>query len=182
MVARILLLGYGNIDRQDDGVAWHILKTLSQYLNLPEADLTYLDFPFEVRIPSLQGKPGDGNFISIDLWFVSQLTPELAEIVSKYETICFIDAHTGNIPEDTNFKPIKAGYQASPFTHHLTPQSCLELARVMYGQAPESHIMSVRGYEFGFSNQLSEKTGILANEAAKKLEGWLKQKYMINIK
>ena len=35
MEKKILLLGYGNPDREDDGVAWHVLKGVAEGLSLP---------------------------------------------------------------------------------------------------------------------------------------------------
>ncbi len=38
MGCSILFLGYGNVDRQDDGVAWHILDLIGRHfgLNVPD--------------------------------------------------------------------------------------------------------------------------------------------------
>ena len=81
---KLLLLGYGNPDREDDGVAWHILRALTLKLGLA-APASYEDeFP---------------EFALIDFAFYLQLTPEMAEEVASYEYVCFIDAHTGSIPE-----------------------------------------------------------------------------------
>ena len=42
---KILLLGYGNPDREDDGVAWHILRALAVKMGLPAPDSYEDDFP-----------------------------------------------------------------------------------------------------------------------------------------
>jgi Ni,Fe-hydrogenase maturation factor len=175
MAAKVLLLGYGNIDRQDDGIAWHILQSLAQRFNLTGNDFPNLDLPLEVQFPSPEEITGDRALTFIDLWFVPQISPDLAETISHYDKVCFIDAHTGSVREDVHFEHIDAGYQASPFSHHLTPQTCLELSRVLYGQLPHGFLLSIQGYEFDFSNELSEKTANLAVVAVEKLSTWLHQ-------
>ena len=157
MSATTLILGYGNPDRQDDGVAWHILCNLADRLDR--------------SIPSFEeGFTLDGD--DPDLFFVLQLTPELAEIMADYQRVCMIDAHTGVIPEEVKLTVLEPGYQHSPLTHHTTPQTCLALAKTIYNSVPEAVLVSVRGYEFGFSHLLSAKTKKLAKQAEKTIWSW----------
>lgn len=153
-----LILGYGNPDREDDGVAWHILAGIARRLHRPVPDDFSEDF-------SSQGSP--------DLLFVLQLTPELAETVAQYDRVCLIDAHTGNIEEEVRLAKIEPQYQASPFTHHLTPQTLLNFTQNLYGAQPEMILVSVRGYQFGFINALSDKTAALSRMAEQKIWEWL---------
>jgi Ni,Fe-hydrogenase maturation factor len=172
MAGRILVLGYGNVDRQDDGVAWHILNAIAKHFGLPAPDPTGEGFN-----QSNPGIPTDGSSEPsvgslngpVDLAFVLQLTPEMAETLANYAVVCFVDAHTGNVPQEVNFEEMQGAYQASPFTHHLTPQTCLALAQALYGHAPRGFLMSVRGYQFGFTNDLSEQAKQLATTASEQL-------------
>jgi hydrogenase maturation protease len=107
------------------------------------------------------------------LMFVLQLSPELAETVAGYERVCFVDAHTGNVPDDLNVVDLEAGFQTSPFTHHMTPATILALARSVYGRAPQARLVSVRGHEFGFSHALSPRTADLAGQAVEQIVDWL---------
>jgi hydrogenase maturation protease len=156
---KTLLLGYGNIDREDDGVAWHALTGLANELNVP--------FPHD---PSEVFEPLSGNPA---FFFSLQLTPEFAEEIAQFERVCFLDAHTGNYPAELNFQQLSPAFQNSPFTHHLTPQSCLALAETLYGKAPEAILVSIKGYEFGFSRNLSEQTGRLVKQAVARIINWL---------
>jgi hydrogenase maturation protease len=154
-----LIIGYGNADRQDDGVAWHILRGVARRLGreIPETPEEGLEPVGELP----------------HLMFVLQLTPELAETVAAYKRVCFVDAHTGNVPEDLRIVPLNGQFQASPFTHHLTPETCLALCETLYGQKPEAILVSVRGYEFGFSHSLSAPTSALAQQATRSILKWL---------
>jgi hydrogenase maturation protease len=162
MMQRTLILGYGNFDRQDDGVAWHVLAEVARRLGRTAPDS-----------PEEEFTPDDGT---LDLLFELQLTPELAESIALYDRVCFVDAHTGAVPHDVNRVVIDAEFQASPLTHHLTPQSLLTFAQTLYDARPEAMLVSVRGYQFGFERTLSPLTTQLAEEAAEKIVEWVRKK------
>ena len=87
--------------------------------------------------------------------------------------MCFVDAHTGAVPNDVNVSEIAAEFQASPLTHHLTPQSLLTFAQTLYNARPEAILVSVRGYQFGFERALSPLTAQLTQQAAEKIVEWM---------
>ena len=153
-----LIVGYGNADRQDDGIAWHILCGIAQRLGR-----------------SMPAVPEDGFFPEgedIDLWYVLQLTPEMSEEFARYQHICFVDAHTGNIEQDIMLQPVDQSPATSAFTHHLTPAACLALTQTIYQRSPEARLLSVRGYEFEFTRDLSHKAAALVSQAVDLLWDW----------
>ncbi len=158
---RLLIIGNGNPDRQDDGAAWHILRAVALKLGLPASE-SYEDLFPESSL--------------VDFTFALQLTPEMAEEINMYEYACFIDAHTGNIPEPMRLIEVESEFQASPFTHHLTPQSLLSICETLCGSKPEAVLLSVRGYHFGLSQQLSEETANLLPQAVELLWDWLNKR------
>jgi len=151
MAMRILIFGYGNPDREDDGVAWHILARLATLLGQP--------IPDEPEEPFPSGQ-------TTDIQFALQLTPDVAELIAEYDAVWFVDAHTGQVPEDLHIEKVQPVFQRSPFTHHFTPQSCLSLAQALYQKMPFCELVSVRGYMFGFQRRLSAQTEILCTQAA----------------
>lgn len=155
---KALIIGYGNPDRGDDGAAWHILQQLAKRLELPEPSQD---------IDSL-GQQEE----SLDLLCTLQLDPQLAELIADYDRVCFVDAHTTAYPDDIRYETIKGKFQASPFTHHMTPETCLALAETLYGYAPPAVVISVKGFQFGFSPTLSSRTAKLAEMATKRLIAW----------
>ena len=161
---KLLIIGYGNPDREDDGVAWHIQHALIQKLGLPAPD------SYEDEFPQVE---------QIDFSFYLQLTPEMAEEIAAYEYICFLDAHTGNIPEEVRLIDVKSDFQRSPFTHHLTPQSLISICETLYGRKPEAALLSVRGYQFLFSRQLSNETAALVPQAVELIWEWLQAKNIL---
>ena len=148
---RSLLIGFGNRDRADDGVAWHVINAVRRRLGqttLPEDD-TGLD--------SL------GN--AVDAVFLSQLTPELAEIMQNYDTIFFIDAHVYEEAGDLHCRPVRPEAAALTFTHHISPAMMLALLQALYRRQPAGYLVSIRGDDFDFHRNLSSHTQSLVEPA-----------------
>ena len=162
---KALLLGYGNPDREDDGVAWHILRALTIKLGLPSPESYEDEFPGSVRV---------------EFAFHLQLAPEMAEDISAYEDVCFVDAHTGNLPEPVRLINVESEFQASPFTHHLTPQSLLSMCETIYQKKPEAALLSVLGHRFLFSRELSGETAALVPQAVELIWEWLNARKILN--
>jgi hydrogenase maturation protease len=155
---QILILGFGNPDREDDGVAWHVLRALAIELGLP-APTSYEDeFPVNNQL---------------DFAFELQLTPEMAEDLADYERVCFVDAHMENITQPVQLLPVESEFQRSPFTHHLTPQSLTSMCETLYQRKPEALLVSVRGHRFLFTRELSSETAALVPAAVKGIINWL---------
>ncbi|MFN8597682.1 MAG: hypothetical protein U0559_16050, partial [Anaerolineae bacterium] len=144
---------------QDDGVAWHVLVGVGKRLGRAVPASPDEEFPLT----------GD----SPDFMFELQLMPELAETVAQYDRVCFVDAHTGAVPNDVNVEQLTSEFQSSPFTHHMTAATLLSFAETLYGAHPEAILVSVRGYEFGFARELSYWTSQLAQEAAERIAEWV---------
>jgi hydrogenase maturation protease len=155
---KALIIGYGNPDREDDGVAWHILRALTIKLGLPSPESYEDEFPESGLI---------------DFAFYLQLTPEMAEDISAYEYACFVDAHTGNIPEPVRLIEVESEFQRSPFTHHLTPQSLLSMCETIHGKKPDAALLSVLGHRFLFSRELSQETAELVPQGVELIWDWL---------
>jgi len=98
-MARLLILGYGNPLRGDDGVGWHAVHRLRE------------------RSAELDA----------DVMSCHQLTPELAEAVSRAERVIFIDARVGPTPGTVEVSEVAAGAPEYPTfpTTSMPPRSSL---------------------------------------------------------
>ena len=158
---KTLVIAYGNRDRQDDGAGWHILAQLAAQLGL--------------QAPELPGEWTESEDGSLRLLYLYQLLPELAEDLIDYDQIIFVDAH--NSPELPNlvFEPISPAWVHSTFTHHLSIGELLAITQTLYARCPAAWLLSVRGYAFEFSQELSPQTQALARQAAEMLCSYLHQ-------
>ncbi len=152
---RILVLGYGNVNRQDDGVGFHVVNEIVRRWGRQ---------PFGLQDDGLS-RLGE----AVDLAFVPQLVPELAETLASYDEVYFVDAHTGAYDELIRWETLTRAYAPSAFTHHMTPAMLLEITATLYGKAPAGHLVSVRGYRFGFGVELSLEARKLCEEVAERI-------------
>ncbi len=133
----ILAIGYGNPLCGDDGIGPYAVGRLADSGTDPE-------FHGEVECLSLH-----------------QLTPELAEPISRAGAVIFIDAACdrkapGGI---TCYKLARPSLptQASPnaFTHHVDPQALLANAEFLYGRRPAAYLYTVSGENFNMGDTFS---------------------------
>jgi len=149
---RTLVIGYGNIDRADDGVAFCIVNALRRRLGqaMLGEDNTGLD---ELGA-------------DLDSIFVVQLTPDLADVLADYRQVIFVDAHVYEGVNDLHCAPVSAEFTLSTFTHHMTPSSLLALSELMHSPGPTGQLVSVRGFDFDFHRDLSPGAKELVDPAA----------------
>jgi hydrogenase maturation protease len=127
-MGRLLILGYGNSLRGDDGVGWHAAEHLLK------------------RSVELDAKVTSCH----------QLMPELAEAVSRAERVIFIDARAGPTPGRVEVRKVAAGASEYPtLSHHLDPATLVALAQGLYERAPEAWILTVTGESFAHTDRLS---------------------------
>ena len=163
MKQNVLILGIGNFDRQDDGVAWHILQGIKEKLGRSTASTPYdsTDEP--------EGNEDPKTLFSL------QLFPEMVDVVAPFEHVCFVDAHTGAIEENLNYRKVEAINHTNPLTHHMTPETLLSLTNITYNKTPQAVLVSVRGYSFQYEQGLSTETAVLAKQAVEHIWNWLNE-------
>jgi hydrogenase maturation protease len=123
-----LVIGYGNPLRQDDGVGWHVAHDWSA--------------------------SADGDDLAV--LACHQLTPELAEPISRADLVVFVDARQGSEPGRVEVCAVRPDADTAPaFSHHVEPGALLSLAHALYGAAPEAFVVSVDGAAFGHGPDLS---------------------------
>jgi hydrogenase maturation protease len=126
---RVLVLGYGNELRTDDGVGAVVARTVQEWA-LP----------------------------SVDCRVCQQLTPELAETVTGYHRVLFVDA----IPADSCPRPrvtkVRPARNPDLRTHSSDPRAILALAQLLYQRCPEAWLLAVPAFSFDLGLGLSPGT------------------------
>lgn len=158
-MTRTLIIGYGNLDRQDDGAAYVVVNALRGRLG--QAFLAEDE-------TGLEGLGG-----AVDSIFILQLGPELLEVVAGYDRVVFIDAHVRPDAPDVGVEPVLAEYATATFTHHMTPAMFLALLAALHGARPESYLVSIRGHAFDFEQGLTAETAELVEAAVDAVAGLL---------
>lgn len=150
---RTLIIGYGSIDRADDGVAYFVINALRRRLGqkpLSEDETGLEDL----------GK-------QVDSIFLVQLAPELMDVLACYDQVIFVDAHVLENVDNLHCTPVLSEYTPATFTHHMSPAMILALLKALYHREPTGHIVSIRGYDFDFHRDLSRATRTLVEPAVK---------------
>ncbi len=129
-MARILIVGYGNPLRSDDGLGWRAAEELSRSLSLAEGE------------------------VEVEVIMRQQLTPELADNLTRADVVFFIDAARGGQPGDLGCAPVTP-QPGTIDTHHSSPAGILALAQQLYGASPRAFVVSMCGECFDHGSALS---------------------------
>jgi len=127
---KILVYGYGNPGRQDDGLGAALIQKVDEWLT---------SFPSQKIIT-------DTNY---------QLNIEDAASVAEASKVIFIDASIEEI-ENFSFTEVKASDARVEFSMHaVSPAFVIDLCTKMYGKAPEAYLLHIKGYEWDFREELT---------------------------
>ena len=143
----ILILGYGNTLRGDDGVGYEVAETVAAW-----------------QLPQVRSLP------------VFQLMPELAESIAQVDRVIFVDAigvqdgGAGSLPEihvqplllfndpPSQGKDVLACQKVltgSFRTHLVTPWFLLAIAQRLYGATPAAELLTIPAIDFTLGQPLS---------------------------
>ncbi len=126
---RILICGYGNPGRSDDGLG-------------------------PALVAKLRGEPRGRTRKDITGELRLQLNIEDGLTISCYDRVIFVDAaKRGREPYE--FREIRpaAGWTFS--THALSPESVLALCAELYGKTPRAFLLAIRGHRWVLGEGLS---------------------------
>ncbi|MCS7264806.1 MAG: hydrogenase maturation protease [Armatimonadetes bacterium] len=124
---KVLIIGYGNPLRGDDGVGWVIAENLKETLS-----------DEKVLIKTC-----------------IQLTPELAADLSDSDFAILIDARAEEPAGAISYQQVEPLPVLTSSSHHFTPASLLSYAYHLFGKAPKTYLVSINGAEFGYQERLS---------------------------
>jgi len=139
----LVIIGYGNPLRSDDGIGWRAAHDLSQV------------WPAE----------------AVRVEIAHQLAPEMAEWLAHAEYVIFIDASWGGSPGHIRSHPVYPNASGpGAWTHHLTPETLLAAAQELYGNAPSAVLFSVSGLSFEHGESLSPVVNAVYPELLKRVK------------
>lgn len=124
MTGHIVVVGYGNALRTDDGVGWHAAQLLAE----------------------------DSRLDGVEVLQRHQLTPELALDISAATLVVLIDASRDVPAGELSIERVEpAAGAGSSGSHHLTPSMLVSLAHALYGRAAKVFVIGcgVQSIEIG---------------------------------
>lgn len=121
----LLVIGYGNTLRRDDGVGPKVVEAIAA-LNLP----------------------------GVQTLVCAQLTPEFADPISRVSRVVFVDAAV-DAPCEVQLRKLEPAETSQIMAHAADPRTMLALARDVFGHAPEAWWLTIPVEELGFGEELS---------------------------
>ena len=127
----VVIVGYGNTLRRDDGAGVMLAERLA------------IDW-WE------QGKP-------VRLVTVHQLVPELAGDIADdaIAAVVFIDTEIGLPTDEVRIRRLDPEAAALTFCHHIDPATLCTYAAVLYGRSVPAWLVTVPGVDFGHGETIS---------------------------
>jgi len=137
-VTKVLIIGYGNPGRLDDGLGPAFAAAVKKY--------------------NINGVDTDSDY---------QLTVEDAVDIAEHDIVIFADADVRG-PEPFYLKKIEPAAVVSLSSHSIKPKSLIGLVKESFNKKVDAYVLGIRGYEFNeFEERLSEKAALNLNEAVK---------------
>jgi len=128
---KILLYGYGNPGREDDGLGNAFIELIEPWIK--ENKLSNIEI--------------DSNY---------QLNIEDSETISSKDIVVFIDATIEPI-EDVILTRVDPSEAKIEFTMHAVSASfILDLCNKLYNKYPDTYVLRIKGYEWEFKEGLTK--------------------------
>lgn len=122
---RVLVLGYGNPGRQDDGLGAALVAALEKR----EAPGVTLDADYQLNI-------------------------EDAAAMAEHDFVVFVDASLEG-PAPFGFERVRPASEIAFTSHSVSPASVAAICEDSFGAAPETWVLGIRGYSFEFVEGLT---------------------------
>lgn len=142
----VLIIGYGNTLRGDDGVGRRLAEELA-----------------ERKLPRICTRS------------VHQLVPELAEDLAACGAVIFIDASLGRAGDSVTMRPIVAAGPIAAIEHVMRPQIVLAYTRDLFGSSPKAWWLTVPGENFEVGESLSATARTAAAAALTMIERFIQE-------
>lgn len=144
---QILLYGYGNPGREDDGLGIELVRRLETW-------------------SKQSGFPGiafDSNY---------QLNIEDAEIISQKDVVIFVDASTEEI-DDFILTEVTGESDMTFTTHAVSPGFIVKLCTDLFGKCPRVYLLHIKGYQWEFREKISDRAEHNLNNAYEFMKNYL---------
>jgi hydrogenase maturation protease len=139
----LLVIGYGNELRRDDGVGPRVAREVASW-----------------------------GVAGVVTTAVHQLTPELADAVGQAAAVLFVDATADGGTAGVFVQPVRPA-AATQLGHVCGPQALLALAETLSGRRPQAWLLTVVGRDFGFGEGLSAEVNAGLDRLLWVLRSWL---------
>jgi hydrogenase maturation protease len=136
----LLVIGYGNTLRSDDGVGPRVAEAVGA-----------------LRLPGVR------------TLICQQLSPEHADPISRSERVIFVDAAV-DAARGVQLRPLEPGDSSQLMAHAADPRTMLALSRDVFGHAPQAWWLTIPAVQLEFGETLSPEAQRGYEEALDKIK------------
>lgn len=144
----ILVIGYGNTLRGDDGVGLRVAEAVGH-----------------LRLPGVR------------TLVCPLLTPELADPISRAGTVIFVDAAV-DASDEVQWRRLEPNETSQLMAHAADPRTMLALARDVFERTPEAWWLTIPAVDLRFREELSPETQLGFEDAVEKIQTFCRSRQM----
>lgn len=127
----ILIYGYGNPGRQDDGLGIYLSEKFEKWIKEENLNSIKVECNYQLNIE------------------------DVAEIADK-DLVIFVDASKEEI-NDFILTEVKPSNKAEYTSHSVSPSYIQYLCSTLYNKSPDIYLLHVKGYKWDFLKEITDK-------------------------
>jgi hydrogenase maturation protease len=127
---KILVYGYGNPGRRDDGLGPEFITRVEDWIKENRIDYVFTDSNYQLNI-------------------------EDASTIQDFDIVIFVDATIEEI-RDFDMVKVEPSEKVNFTMHAMDPSFVLDLCLKIYEKAPEVYLLKIKGYDFELKEGITE--------------------------
>ncbi len=128
---KVLVYGYGNPGRRDDGLGPALVQMVEKWIESEKIDHVSVDSNYQLNI-------------------------EDAYEIRDYDTVIFADATVEDI-KDFKLSRVEPSDKTTFTMHAVSPSFILDLSQKINDHSPDVFLLHIKGYEFQLEEGLTER-------------------------
>jgi hydrogenase maturation protease len=128
---KILVYGYGNPGRQDDGLGVLLADEVESWANKMKFEKLHTDANYQLNLEDAAG-------------------------IAGYDLVFFADASQEDI-QDYKLVPLEPSNRVEFSMHAVSPAFILNLCNQVFNHKPEAYLLHIKGYKWGFMERPTRK-------------------------
>lgn len=146
-IPKILVYGYGNPGRQDDGLGVLLAEAIEKWTSDGQLDHVHTDSNYQLNL-------------------------EDAADIAHYDIVIFADASRADIGH-FSLIPLEPSDVVEFTMHAVSPAFILHLCSEVFNRTPRAYLLHIRGYEWEFMGKLTEKARKNLNLATENIKSFI---------
>lgn len=150
---KILIYGYGNPGRQDDGLGVALADSIEKWAIKENITTVFTDSNYQLNV-------------------------EDATVIADKDIVIFADASIEENVSDFLLTEVKPTDVPDFLMHSVSPGFVLDLCNKMFQYTPHTYLLHIKGYEWDMKEELTEKATQNLNKACIFIKSIIQNPYL----